>query len=37
VPAQLNRWTLAGGRPLPGLVRRRAAEGQLFTDGVYVA
>jgi lysozyme len=37
VPAQLNRWTLAGGRPLPGLVRRRAAEGRLFTDGVYVA
>ncbi|HZQ02620.1 MAG TPA: lysozyme [Gaiellaceae bacterium] len=35
VPAQLARWTTAGGRPLPGLVRRRAAEGRLFADGVY--
>ena len=27
VPAQLGRWTKAGGRDLPGLVRRRNAEG----------
>lgn len=26
VPAQLMRWTKAGGKVLPGLVRRRAAE-----------
>ena len=33
VPAQLNRWTRAGGRILSGLVRRRAAEGALFSRG----
>ena len=27
--AELSRWTLAGGRELPGLVKRRAAERQL--------
>jgi lysozyme len=37
VPAQLNRWTKASGRPLPGLVRRRQAEGALFRDGTYVS
>ena len=35
VPAQLRRWTRAGGRVLPGLVRRRAAEGNLFSTGDY--
>jgi GH24 family phage-related lysozyme (muramidase) len=35
VPAQLNRWTKASGRTLPGLTRRRTAEGQLFRDGTY--
>jgi lysozyme len=33
VPEQLNRWVKAGGRTLEGLVRRRAAEGQLFAKG----
>jgi GH24 family phage-related lysozyme (muramidase) len=37
VPAQLNRWTKAGGRTLPGLVSRRKAEGALFSRGTYVA
>lgn len=32
VPAQLMRWVWAGGRKLPGLVRRRAAEGRLFAS-----
>ena len=35
VPAQLNRWVNAGGRRLEGLVRRRQAEGALFTRGTY--
>ena len=30
VPRRLNLWTKAGDRVLPGLVRRRAAEGALF-------
>jgi lysozyme len=30
VPRRLNLWVKAGGRTLPGLVRRRAAEGALF-------
>jgi peptidoglycan hydrolase-like protein with peptidoglycan-binding domain len=33
VPAQLNRWVNAGGRTLPGLVRRRKAEGAMFASG----
>lgn len=33
VPTQLNRWTKGGGRTLPGLVRRRRAEGVLFSTG----
>ena len=37
VPAQLNRWTKASGKTLPGLVRRRNAEGQLFRDGKYLS
>ena len=36
VPAQLNRWTKASGRTLPGLVTRRKAEGALFREGKYV-
>ena len=35
VPAQMNRWVNAGGRPLAGLVRRRKAEGALFANGRY--
>lgn len=31
VPAELMRWVWAGGRKLPGLVRRRAAEAALYT------
>ena len=31
VPAQFNRWVYAGGRTLPGLVRRRQAEADLWT------
>ncbi len=30
--AQFPRWTKAGGRELPGLVRRRAAERDLFLE-----
>jgi murein DD-endopeptidase MepM/ murein hydrolase activator NlpD len=30
VPRELNKWVLAGGKRLPGLVRRRKAEGRLF-------
>jgi lysozyme len=37
VPGQLNRWTKAAGKTLPGLVRRRIAEGQLFRDGTYLS
>jgi lysozyme len=36
VPAQLNRWTKASGKTLPGLVTRRKAEGELFQRGKYV-
>ena len=35
VPQELNRWVKAGGQTLPGLVRRRKAEGRLFARGVY--
>lgn len=34
VPAQLMRWTRAGGRELDGLRKRRAAEGALFMRAV---
>jgi lysozyme len=37
VPTQLDRWTMAGGRQLPGLVARREAEGALFSHGTYVS
>jgi lysozyme len=37
VPRRLQLWTKAGGRTLPGLVRRRAAEAALFvTKGAEV-
>ena len=32
--AELSRWTLAGGRELPGLVKRRAAERELCERGL---
>ncbi|MDR0261012.1 MAG: lysozyme [Comamonas sp.] len=32
--AELSRWTYAGGKQLPGLVRRRAAERQLCEGGL---
>ena len=32
VPRRLSLWTKAGGRVLPGLVKRRAAEAALFVD-----
>ncbi len=35
VPGQLDRWVKAGGQTLPGLVRRRKAEGVLFSEGRY--
>src|SRR5215217_5313643 len=34
VPSQLQRWNKAGGKVLPGLVRRRLAEGELFARPV---
>lgn len=34
VPEQLNRWNKGGGKVLAGLVRRRKAEGHLWTHGV---
>jgi lysozyme len=35
VPAEFEKWVLASGRKLPGLVRRRTAEARLFTSGKY--
>jgi GH24 family phage-related lysozyme (muramidase) len=38
VPTELAKWTKAGpGVVLPGLVRRRKAEADLFTRGTYGA
>ena len=37
VPRRLQLWTKAGGRVLPGLVRRRAAEAALFASASVVA
>lgn len=37
VPAQLARWVYGGGKVLPGLVNRRAAEAGLWARGAYVA
>lgn len=33
VPGRLKLWNKAGGKTLPGLVKRRAAEGKMFADG----
>jgi lysozyme len=35
VPQELNKWVMSGGKRLPGLVRRRKAEGALFSHGKY--
>ena len=37
VPAELMKWTKGGGKVLPGLVRRRQAEGQWWIAGEPVA
>lgn len=33
VPAEFRKWVFAGGRKLPGLIRRRKAEAELFELG----
>jgi len=35
VPHELGRWVFSQGKKLPGLVRRRQAEGALFGQGRY--
>jgi lysozyme len=35
VPHELGRWVFSQGKKLPGLVRRRQAEGVLFSQGKY--
>lgn len=35
VPVELKKWIKGGGKTLPGLVRRRASEANMFTDGTY--
>ena len=35
VPGQMNRWVRGGGRVMGGLVKRRAAEGAMFSSGSY--
>jgi lysozyme len=35
VPIELRRWVFSVGKKLPGLVRRRQAEGALFNQGRY--
>jgi len=35
VPAELMRWVYSGSKKLPGLMRRRQAEGLLFANGKY--
>lgn len=35
VPEELAKWVHAGGKELPGLVKRRQVEGVLFRTGVY--
>ncbi|MBB5074456.1 lysozyme, partial [Bartonella callosciuri] len=37
VPAELQKWTKAGGKRLQGLVHRRAAETGLWAKGSYVS
>lgn len=32
---QFNRWVYGGGKILPGLVRRRKEEANLYTNGIY--
>jgi len=34
VPSQFQRWVFAGGRKLPGLIRRRAAEASLWAKNL---
>jgi lysozyme len=36
VPSELNKWVFSSGKRLPGLVRRRQAEGALFSHGKYM-
>jgi GH24 family phage-related lysozyme (muramidase) len=36
VPHELNKWVFSSGKRLPGLVRRRQAEGVLFGQKKYV-
>jgi GH24 family phage-related lysozyme (muramidase) len=35
VPTELKKWVKAGGKTLQGLVRRRNAEADIFTSGIY--
>ena len=35
VPSELTKWVFSGGKKLPGLIRRRQAEGALFAHGTY--
>ncbi|XP_066934062.1 lysozyme RrrD-like [Clytia hemisphaerica] len=35
VPCEMIRWVYAGGKKLPGLVKRRYAEATLFNDGPF--
>jgi lysozyme len=35
VPSELNKWVMSGGKKLEGLIRRRKAEGALFSKGRY--
>jgi lysozyme len=35
VPNELDKWVFSQGKKLPGLVRRRKAEGNLFAHGRY--
>jgi len=37
VPADLALWNKAGGKVLRGLVKRRHAEGEMFSKGIYNA
>ncbi|EJF90036.1 lysozyme [Bartonella melophagi] len=37
VPAELQKWIRAGGKPLKGLVHRRAAEAGLWATSAYVS
>ncbi|WP_455473942.1 lysozyme [Bartonella sp. B30(2025)] len=37
VPAELQKWTKAGGKRLQGLVYRRVAEASLWTKGNYIS